>query len=65
MKLLEEFGKQLLNIGVAIIVFAVIQPLIKHSFNFSNIVIAIISYTIITLSGILFIETGGYKNESN
>ena len=65
MKSLEEFGKQLLNIGVAIIVFAIIQSLIKHSFNFSDIVIAIISYKIITLSGILFIEIGVYKNESN
>ncbi len=41
MKSLEEFGKQLLNIGVAIIVFAVIQPLINHSYSFGTILIAV------------------------
>ncbi len=65
MKSLEEFGKQLLNIGVAIIVFAVIQPLINHSYSFNDIIIAVFSYTIITLSGILFIEIGGCKDESD
>ncbi len=65
MKSLEKFGKQLLNIGVAIIVFAVIQSLINHSYSFGTILIAVFSYAIITLTGILLIEIGGCKDESN
>lgn len=65
MKSFEEFGKQLLNIGVAIIVFAVIQPFINHSYNFNDIVIAIFAYVIITLTGIFLIEFGGGKDDAN
>jgi len=40
---LKEVGKQFLNIGVVVVVFAIIQPFIKHSFDLITTSIALLS----------------------
>ncbi len=58
---LKEFGKHLLNIGVAIIVFSIIQPLTKNSVNPYIVIYSIIAYIIVVVIGLFFIRKGGRK----
>ncbi len=60
---LKEVGKQILNIGVAIVVFAIIQPFIKHEFDLITTLFAIIFYVASTILGAYLIRKGGKKNE--
>ncbi len=62
---LKEFGKHLLNIGVAIIVFSIIQPLTHGSFNPYVVIISILAYIIVVISGMFFIRKGGHKNDDD
>ncbi len=64
---LKELGKQLLNIGVAIVVFAIIQPLMKGDLKPSIAIYSIITYIIITTFGLFFVKLGEgeNKNDSN
>ena len=59
---LKEFGKHLLNIGVAIIVFSIIQPLTKGEFNPYVVIISIVAYIIVVILGMFFIRKGGKKD---
>ncbi len=55
---LKEVGKQILNIGVAVIVFAIIQPLMKNELNVDVLVIALFVYIALTLFGAFLIRKG-------
>ena len=59
---LKEFGKHLLNIGVAIIVFSIIQPLTKGEFNPYVVIFSILAYIIVVMVGMFFIRKGGKKD---
>ncbi len=56
---LKEVGKQILNIGVAIVVFAIIQPFIKHKIDVITTFFAFLSYIALTLIGAYLIKKGG------
>lgn len=55
---LKEAGKHLLNIAVAIIVFAVIQPAVNKEFDVLVAVISIAFYLVIFSIGIYLIKKG-------
>jgi len=61
---LKEFGKHLLNIAVAIIVFAIIQPLIKGNLHPEIVIYSIIVYIIVVIVGMFFIRKGGKKDDN-
>ncbi len=63
-KALEEFGKHLLNIAVAIIVFTIIQPYIHNEIDINKVLIVIFIYFFIVLIGLMFIWIGGNKDDS-
>lgn len=62
-KAFEEFGKHLLNIGVAIIVFAILQPIIKGEFNKEVSISFGLIYVIIAIVSSVLIVLGGSENE--
>ncbi len=59
----KEYGKHLLNIGVAIIVFAILQPIVKGEFKTSTAIYFIIAYIFVSVLGNVFIAVGGKKDE--
>ena len=59
----EELGKHSLNIGVAVIVFAIIQPIVGGSLNFKIAIFASIFYVILLTIGVFFLYIGGDCNE--
>lgn len=60
---LKELGKHLLNIGVAIIVFAIIQPLVNGKFQIGTAILFIIAYFTVVVIGTILIIEGGNKDE--
>lgn len=62
-KAFEEVGKHLLNIGVAIIVFAILQPIVKNEFSPKSSLIFAIVYLIIFTIAVFLIVVGGRENE--
>ena len=60
---LKEVGKGLINFGVAILVFLILQPFINRKLDISFIVFAIVGYIISTGLGFLFVSLGGKGNE--
>lgn len=60
---LKEYGKHLLNIGVAIIVFAILQPIVKGEFELNKALYFVIAYIFIVLIGNVLIALGGNENE--
>ena len=58
---LKEIGKQLLNLAIAIIVFAIIQPLVKGDVNPIVAITAVFLYFIITAIGGILIKKGEGK----
>ena len=56
MKSKEELGKHLLNIGVAIIVFAVIQPIMDNKVDFIKLTFAVVAYIFLVSVGYFFIK---------
>ncbi len=62
-KVSEEIGKHFFNIGVAIIVFAIIQPIIKDEFNLKISIAFGSVYLIIFLIATFLIIVGGSKSE--
>ena len=60
---LKELGKHLLNIGVAIIVFSIIQPIMNGNFKTSNAILFIITYFILMIVGTIFIIVGSNEHE--
>ena len=56
MKSKEELGKHLLNIGVAIIVFAIIQPIMESKVDFVKVGIFAVIYILIASIGYFLIK---------
>jgi len=52
----EELGKHLLNIGVAIIVFAIIQLIMENRIDFVKVEIFVIIYVLIASTGYFLIK---------
>lgn len=59
---LKEVGKGLINFGVAVLIFLVLQPFIHDSINIKYIILASIGYIISTALGFLFVSLGGNKD---
>ncbi len=59
----EEIGKHLFNIGVAVVVFSILQPVIKGSFNLKSALTFGLIYLIIFLFASILIIVGGSKDE--
>jgi len=59
---LKEFGKHLLNVAVAIIVFSIIQPLVKGDLHPDIVIYSIVAYIIVVTTGMFFIRKGA-KND--
>jgi len=60
----KEVGKGFINIGVAFVIFALIQPFVKGEFNINLFLVAIFGFFVSTLIGSLFIAFGGKKNDT-
>jgi len=58
-KAVEETGKHFLNVAVALIIFAILQPIIKGEFNLKTGIIFVTAYIVILLIGNLLIAFGG------
>ena len=56
MKSKEELGKHLLNIGVAVIVFAVLQSIMNNKVDFVKVVVFAIVYILIASTGYFLIK---------
>lgn len=56
---LKEIGKGLINFGVAILIFLVLQPFISNKLDTLFVVFAIIGYILSTSIGFLFVSIGG------
>ncbi len=61
MKSKEELGKHLLNIGVAIIVFAVIQPIMNDRVDFIKLIFSVVAYIVLVFLGYFFIKASEEK----
>lgn len=62
-KAFEEIGKHLLNIGVAIIVFAILQPIVKDKFDVKIALSFGIIYLIVFTIAVFLIAIGGNRDE--
>ena len=62
-KVFEEIGKHFLNIGVAIVVFAILQLIIKGKFDIKISFIFGLIYLVIVLVSAILIAVGGESNE--
>ncbi|WP_164930571.1 hypothetical protein [Aquifex aeolicus] len=62
-KTLEEIGKHYLNIGVAIIVFAIIQPIVQGKFNIKVALYFGLAYFIVFSIAIILLVIGGSCDE--
>ena len=60
---LKEVGKGLINFGVAILVFFILQPFVGGKLDKAFLVLAVVGYIISTGLGFLFVSIGGKKNE--
>lgn len=60
---LNELGKGLINLAVTIIVFAVVQPLVKGSFSWDTSVASFFILVIPISIGVFFASLKGDKNE--
>ncbi len=61
-KVFEEIGKHFLNIGVAIVVFAILQPIIKGEFDIKISLVFGFIYLVIVLISAILIAVGGENN---
>ena len=61
---LKEVGKAIINIGVATVIFAIIQPLVKGEFSTTLGIIAFIVFIVFSTIGFFLISAGGSKNDS-
>ncbi len=55
---LKEFGKSSLNFSVAVLVFAILQPVISEKVNFLKLIAFGIVYILIVVFGMFFISKG-------
>ena len=63
MEAYKELGKQLLNIGVAVIVFVIIQPFVSEKADIRLVVIGFSIYLMITTSGFILIRFAEKKEK--
>jgi len=54
-----EFGKQLLGVGVAGLIFAFIQPFVHGELTFLKAVWALVWYILLSVMGVVLIALGG------
>jgi len=64
MEAYKELGKQLLNIGVAVIVFVIIQPFVSEKADMKLVVIGFLIYLMITTSGFILIRFAEKKEKN-
>ena len=57
---LEEVGKAIINIGVASVVFAVIQPIVNDKFSPTLSIGAIFVFIALGTIGFFLVSVGGY-----
>ncbi len=60
----KEVGKGFINIGVAFIIFALIQPFVKGEINTKLFLIAVFGFFISILIGALLVAFGGEKDDT-
>jgi uncharacterized protein YhhL (DUF1145 family) len=60
---LKELGKGFINIGVAFIIFAIIQPFVKEKFSIKIAVVSIIFSFIFFIIGVILASLNGEKDE--
>lgn len=65
MEAYKELGKQLLNIGVAVIVFVIIQPFVSEKANIKLVIVGFGIYFMLTTSGFLLIKISEKKEKEN
>ena len=65
MEAYKELGKQLLNIGVAVIVFVIIQPFVSEKADIKLVIIGFTIYLMLTTSGFLLIKIAERKEKEN
>jgi len=61
----KEFGKQLLTLATASIIFGFLQPIATHKFSILIGFAFFITYIILTLSGVYLIYKGAESNDSS
>jgi len=61
-KALEELGKHFLNVGVAVVVFAILKPIIDGKFKPKIALYFFITYLLIVVTSTVFLVFGG-RNE--
>jgi len=57
-KAFEEYGKSLLNFSVAILIFAILQPVINEKINMLQMLIFGVIYLVVVFAGMIFINLG-------
>ncbi|WP_081825251.1 hypothetical protein [Persephonella sp. IF05-L8] len=57
-KAFEEYGKSLLNFSVAILIFAILQPVINEKINILQMLTFGIIYLVVVFAGMIFINLG-------
>lgn len=60
---LEEVGKAIINIGVAVIVFAIIQPIVNGKFSITLIISALGMFVLLAILGFFLVSYGGDRDE--
>ena len=63
LKGLNELGKGFINLGVAFLVFAVIQPFVKNNIDLKTSFVSIMFSSILFIVGVLLSSLGGKKSE--
>ena len=57
----KEIGKGFINIGVAFVIFALIQPLVNDKISIKLFVVAVIGATVFMIIGGALVGIGGDK----
>jgi len=65
MEAYKELGKQLLNIGVAVIVFVIIQPFVSEKADIKLAIIGFTIYFMLTASGFILIKIAEKKEKED
>ncbi len=60
---LEEVGKAIINIGVAVIIFAIVQPVVNGKFSARLGLIAFFAFLFLLITGFWLVSYGGDKND--
>ena len=60
---LEEVGKAIINIGVAVIIFAIVQPVVNGKFSTRLGLIAFFAFLLLLITGFWLVSYGGDRDE--